>query len=243
MEISEDRRQELARVLEYFELNPMEELWPILNKAMIHRSYRAEASLEEDNERLEFLGDSVIGLVTTEYLLIVHSELDEGRLSKMRASVVSRQVLGKLARQMKLGELILLGTGEERSGGRDRSSILGSALEAVMGALYVVYPWRELSETLVRNVVMPGLQLIESSGIEDFKSQLQEWAQRESQRVPEYRVVAEGGPDHQKHFEVEVSLAGKLLGWGSGKRKKIAENKAACDALQKMGIIPAPDAD
>lgn len=233
-EISPQRRGELVRILEYFGLTPQGNIWTRLNQAMIHRSHRAEAGLNEDNERLEFLGDSVIGLACTEHLIRLYPDSDEGSLSKLRATLVSRQVLGRIAVDMELGELLLLGTGEERSGGRERRSILGSALEAVVGAMYLEYAWRELHQAIVEGIIEPALELNEKNQIVDYKSRLQEWTQRELQEVPEYDVIREEGPDHLKEFEVEVRLEEKLLGRGVGRRKKTAENEAARDALAKI---------
>ncbi len=239
--ISLERRDELGRIVASFGLPAFETLWPRLNRAFVHRSYRAESGLEEDNERLEFLGDSVIGLACTEHLVNLHPDWDEGTLSKLRATLVSRQMLGKIAQEMELGELLLLGAGEERSGGRERKSILGSALEAVAGAFYLEYSWRELRPALVRTIIVPALELNRKNQIVDYKSQLQEWAQSLYQRVPSYQVVYEGGPDHEKTFEVEVYLDEHWLGHGSGRRKKIAENEAARHALKLInGETPPP---
>lgn len=232
--ITADRRKALGRLLATFSLSGNEAIWKRLNRALIHRSHRAEAGLAEDNERLEFLGDSVIGLACTEYLLRLHPDVDEGLLSKLRAATVSRAVLGELAQQLGIGDLLLLGTGEEKSGGRARASILGSALEAVCGALYLCYPWEQIREPIWKQIIVPALGMIRQDHLIDYKSRLQEWSQRGHQQVPSYRVVGEGGPDHSKVFEVEVLVGEKVLGKGAGKRKKQAENSAARIALQKI---------
>lgn len=239
-ELGEDRLRDLAAVLEPFGLEPEAVTFTRLNRAFVHRSYRTEAGLEEDNERLEFLGDSVIGLACTEFLLEADRKSDEGILSKLRAALVSRTVLGRIATEMDLGRCLLLGTGEERSGGRSRSSILGSTLEAVCGALYLDFPWPQLNRAIQRAVILPALEIAERENIVDYKSRLQEWAQKEFQMVPLYRVIAEGGPDHGKLFEVEVTVDGRVLGRGRGRRKKLGENEAARVALEAM-VPPAEE--
>jgi len=233
--ISDERRQRLTRLVNQFGLEPTTTIWPRLNRALIHRSHRAEAGLDEDNERLEFLGDSVIGLACTEYILRLYPASDEGALSKLRASLVSRAILGHIARDLGVGELLLLGAGEEKSGGRERVSILGSTLEAICGVLYLHYSWGDLRGPMRNTVIIPAISLANQNVIVDYKSRLQEHTQRIEQRVPEYRVVLEEGPDHDKHFVVEVWLGERRLGSGAGKRKKVAENEAARAALVAVG--------
>lgn len=203
--------------------------------AFVHRSHRMEAQLAEDNERLELLGDSVIGLATTEHLLSTHPESDEGELSKLRAALVSRNVLGKVARELGVGPLLLLSTGEERGGGRERSSILGSALEAVAGALYLVHPWESLCPALQRTIVVPAFAHLGATGAIDYKSQLQELIQRDGVHRPEYVLIDAEGPDHRRMFHVEVRVDGNTVGSGSGSRKQMAENEAARDAIRRLG--------
>lgn len=232
--LSRERIEQLEPLLGHFDLPPREDLWPRLNRALIHRSYRTEAALDEDNERLEFLGDSVIGLAATEYILREQPLSDEGKLSKLRATIVSRALLGELGQRMAIGPLLLLGAGEARSGGHDRASIIGSALEAVCGAFYLTYPWEQVRAALQNAVIIPAMGLRVESGVVDFKSRLQEWSQKVHQQVPHYRLVADTGPDHEKLFRVEVYLEGKRLGVGEGPRKKSAENSAARDALDGL---------
>lgn len=233
-QMTNERREQLAALVRRFGLEPTESIWPRLNRSMIHRSYRTEAGLDEDNERLEFLGDSVIGLACTEYILRLHPESDEGALSKLRASLVSRASLGVIARDLGVGDLLLLGAGEEKSGGRHRISTLGSTLEAVCGVLYLHYTWSELRGPLRQAVIIPAIALANQNLLVDYKSRLQEWTQREAQTVPDYRVIGERGPEHDKTFIVEVWLGDKLLGSGSGKKKRIGENEAARVALEAL---------
>ncbi len=232
--IDAERRGQLVKLLAVFRLKENESVGKRLHRALIHRSYRTEAGISEDNERLEFLGDSVIGLACTEYLLKLNPDMDEGVLSKIRAAAVSRAVLGDIAKSIGIGPLLLLGTGEERSGGRERASILGSALEAVCGAIYLSYKWEEIREPLCVEIIDPALTMIRQDHVVDFKSRLQEWSQRDHQVVPTYRVIGEGGPDHSKVFEVEVLLGERILAKGAGKRKKQAENDAARQAMEKL---------
>ena len=236
MVIAPERITLLAGVLKQFGLPFNNTIWPRLNRAFIHRSYRTEAGLDEDNERLEFLGDSVIGLATTEYLLRKYPTVDEGWLSKARAAVVSRAILGEVGKRLNLGQYLLLGQGEEKSGGRSRVSILGSTLEAACGVFYLHYKWEEIRDPLRRTVVYPAMELVHGNHLVDHKSRLQEWTQKEYQQVPEYTVISEGGPDHSKTFEVEVRVGNQMLGKGEGRRKKVAENEAARAALLKLGI-------
>ncbi len=232
--VSDDRRAVLRPIVERFGLDPDRVNWERLNRAFLHRSHRTEANLDEDNERLEFLGDSVIGLACTEYLLRENPASDEGGLSKVRAALVSRAILGRVGEDLGLGGLLLLGTGEDRSGGRQRASTLGSTLEAVCGAFHLDFPWEELRQVIWRVVIVPALAHNEGAVLVDHKSALQEHVQAELQRAPEYRVVGETGPDHAKIFHVEVAIDGRVLGRGEGPRKQVAENEAARDALKKL---------
>ncbi|MCC6546975.1 ribonuclease III [Candidatus Sumerlaeota bacterium] len=232
--MTDARRTSLAGLLSALELSPNDAVWPRVNRALMHRSFRTECGTQEDNERLEFLGDSVIGLACTEFLLKRNPDVDEGLLSKLRAAAVSRTVLGEIAVGLGIGPLLLLGTGEERSGGRERVSILGSALEAVCGAIYLSYPWEQIRPPICKFIVEPALGLISQHHVVDYKSRLQEWTQRYRQVVPAYRVTKEGGPDHSKVFEIEVVLDGQRLASGTGRRKKDAENDAARHALEVL---------
>lgn len=231
-----ERVEELGHVLSLMGLTHEDHALEMLDRAFIHRSHRGETGGSHDNERLEFLGDSVIGLICTEYLLDRFPDGDEGTLSKMRASMVSRTVLGEVALRMDIGPLLKLGTGEDRSGGRERRSTLGSVLEAICGALYLHYPWSELRIAIVRHIVIPALRLTEDRVLHDYKSVLQEWSQKLGEGVPDYRVVDERGPEHERIFVVEAWLGDRLLGRGEGRRKKTAENEAAREAVSHLGL-------
>jgi ribonuclease-3 len=208
---------------------PMQNL-ELLDRSLTHSSYAFEHQLPYDNERLEFLGDAVLGLVVSEYLYNEYPRAREGVLSKYKAAIVSRNVLGKRAQEMEIGELTLLGKGEEQHGGRDRPALLGSALEAVVGALYLELGIAPISRFLEKEIFEPGRDLSHTDEYGDYKSMLQELVQRMHQTVPDYEVISESGPDHSKQFVVAVRVNGEVLGRGEGARKKTAENQAAMRA-------------
>lgn len=229
-----DRSAQLDALLARLGLSREDVGEDLLEQALVHRSWAVESGRTEDNERLEFLGDAVIGLVTTEYLYSERPDSDEGTLSKLRAALVSRRVLGQIATELDLGEALHLGAGERATGGAKKSSLLGSALEAVIGALYLSCPLERLKPALIEHVVRPGLLIAEDEMLIDFKSRLQEWAQAHRETLPQYEVIREEGPDHDREFEVEVSIAGEALARGTGRRKKWAENHAARHALARI---------
>jgi ribonuclease III len=198
----------------------------LLERALTHRSYAYENGGLPTNERLEFLGDSVLGLVVTDTLFRGHPDLPEGQLAKLRAAVVQMRALAGVARGLSLGDYIRLGRGEEGTGGRDKPSILADTLEAVIGAVYLDRGL-DAAGDLVHRLFDP---VIESSarlgaGL-DWKTSLQELTAAKFLGVPEYRVE-ESGPDHQKSFRATVRVAGRPYGSGAGKSKKEAEQQAA----------------
>jgi ribonuclease III len=201
--------------------------------ALTHRSYAFEQGLVVTNERLEFLGDSVLGLVVTDMAYLTYPELPEGHLAKIRAAIVNMQALADVARHLGIGELVLLGKGEEQSGGRDKASILADALEAIFGAIYLdqgLVRTRELIERLFR----PRMEAyVRGEGDRDFKTILQELASQRLRALPSYQVD-EQGPDHQKEFTASVSVAGEQLGTGTGRTKKEAEQHAAHEAFDRL---------
>lgn len=223
---------------------------PLLVRALTHRSFAYEHGGLPTNERLEFLGDSVLGLVVTDSLYHRHPDLPEGQLAKLRAAVVNMRALADVSRSLKLGEFLRLGRGEEGTGGRDKSSILADTLEALIGAVYLDRGLGEASE-LVHRLFDP---LIESSshlgaGL-DWKTSLQELTATIGLGVPEY-VVSESGPDHEKTFKANARVAGTDYGSGGGRSKKEAEQQAAeaawthlseTYAAQLAGETPAPSA-
>ena len=215
----------------------------LLVQALTHRSYREEDQVSSDtsNERMEFLGDTILGMVIAEHLYRKFRRWSEGELTKLKAVVVSEASLAKAARGLGLGRFLRMGKGEELSGGRDRGSILADALEAMIGAVYL-----DRGQRGARNLVLKVLaRELESTEGEkpgsDPKTILQEIAQEREKVTPCYRVVEESGPDHDKTFVVEVLVGGKNLGAGSGKSKKEAEQVAAREALKVIDRIPRSD--
>jgi ribonuclease III len=197
--------------------------------ALTHRSYAFEHGTEITNERLEFLGDSVLGLVVTDMAYASYPDLPEGALAKLRAAIVNMVALADVARSLGLGDMVLLGKGEELSGGRDKSSILADALEAVFGAIYLdrgLDVARELIERLFR-------PLMEGSKYRDYKTILQELAAQELRSMPVYELEGRG-PDHAKEFTATVYVAGEALGSGTGRSKKEAEQQAAREAHARI---------
>ena len=201
--------------------------------AMTHRSYlhATPGRGGESNERLEFLGDSVVGLVVNEFLFKKFTKLREGELTKMKSLLVSRVILSRTASHMGLGKHILLSEAEGGSGGRNRASILADTLEGVIGAIYLdggLEPARQLTARLLLKEVHT---ILGDEDLANYKSMLQEYVQGEFKTHPQYRISSENGPDHQKLFTVEVVVSGKSLGRGHGQNKKEAEQEAARDAL------------
>jgi ribonuclease III len=197
-----------------------------LERALTHRSYAYENGGLPTNERLEFLGDSVLGLVVTDALYLGYPNMPEGQLAKLRAAVVQMGALAEVARELSLGSFIRLGRGEETTGGGDKSSILADTLEAVIGAVYIDCGLTEAS-ALVHRLFDPVIERSARLGAGlDWKTSLQELTAVELLGVPEYQVE-ESGPDHQKSFRAVVKVGGRVLGSGEGRSKKAAEQLAA----------------
>lgn len=231
------RKDDLRQFLSSFGISLGDEHLGTVHLSLIHRSWNVEHNSLGDNERLEFLGDAVIGLATTEYLYEHLPKDDEGNMSKLRATMVSRKVLGEIALGMHIGEHLLLGVGEETNGGATRLTTLGSALEALCGGLYLVMDWLELKVFIERVIIQPALALAKRRVMIDYKSKFQEWSQQDNQQLPDYRLVSEEGPDHAKTFTVELWLGKELLSTGKGSRKKVAENDAARLALDHIESV------
>ena len=209
--------------------------------ALTHRSHAFENDLAANNERLEFLGDAVLGVVVTDMAFREFPEMPEGELAKLRAAIVNMGALADVARDLGLGRFILLGRGEEMSGGRDKSSILADALEALLGAIYLDRGLPTVHK-LIERVFRPRMiAYVRGEGERDYKTILQELASAEVHAVPEYRI-RERGPDHQKEFTATVFLAGKEWGAGMGRSKKEAEQQAAHEAYIRLSERAAPAA-
>lgn len=206
---------------------------------MCHRSWCAENAGDQSNERLEFLGDSVLGLVVTDYLYRTYPDLPEGQLAQVRAAVVNAGVLAEAAAELRLGEAVRLGKGEDSSGGREKPSILSDAMEAVIGAVYLDGGWDDAS-SLVMDLL--GDRMTEAAagpGGHDYKTRLQELAARRFDELPSYDVASEG-PDHAKRFKARVSVGGHGYGVGEGRSKKQAEQAAARMAWRSLSTQDDP---
>jgi ribonuclease III len=205
----------------------------LLDRALTHRSYAYEQGGLPTNERLEFLGDSVLGLVVTEHLFVTYPDLSEGQLAKLRAAVVNSRALADIARQLDLGAVIHLGRGEESTGGRDKSSILADTMEAVIGAVFLQHGV-EAARGLVHHLFDPLMAEVATRGAGlDWKTSLQEIASMTGLGVPVYDVV-ESGPDHAKTFQAMVNIDDQTYGPGAGRNKKEAEQNAAAIAFAAL---------
>jgi ribonuclease-3 len=203
----------------------------LLQLALTHPSIAHEQGIPvQTNQRLEFLGDAVLGLVTAEWLYERHPELPEGELSKLKAQLVSRPALAAHAERLELGPALRIGVGEERSGGRTKASLLADSMEAVFGAVYL-----DGGLEAARRAILPMLENAfderARQAVTDAKTQLQEVTQALGLDLPEYRLAGASGPDHSKVFTVECWVGGELTGRGEGPSKKMAEQKAAAEAL------------
>ena len=207
----------------------------LLTTALTHSSFANEAKGGiKYNERLEFLGDSVLGIVVSNYIYLHCPDLPEGKLTKLRASLVCEKSLYVYAKQIELGKHIRLSKGEKRSGGDDRPSILSDAFEALIAAIYLdggIEPARNF----IFRFVIPDIKSSKPKKFKDYKTALQEIIQKNPEEKLTYVLVKETGPDHDKHFVVEVHLNSNVIGKGGGRRKKEAEQKAAREALELMG--------
>lgn len=234
----EYREKQLA-FLKRFEIPLDAQSLDLIDEALTHSSYAFENRLPFNSERLEFLGDAVIGLLAAEHFFREHPKASEGELSKRKGRLVSRTILGRRARELGLADIVRLGRGEEQSGGRQRPVLLGSTLEALVGAIFLSLDWEATRKFVNAHILGPLENASTSDVLADFKSQLQEIVQKRHQSVPEYRIVREVGPDHDKRFLVEVLVQNRKLGEGWGTRKKVAENDAAKSALERMANLVA----
>ena len=204
----------------------------LLNTALTHSSFANEKHGETQSyERLEFLGDSILGVVTAEFLYQHEPRLPEGRMTRLRAELVCETSLHKTALALGLGDYMRLGRGEEHTGGRERPSILADMVEAIIAALYLDSGMAEARRFIMAQVLQ-DVEFGDSHRGGDYKTQLQELVQRKSNQAIAYRLVEESGPDHDKTFTFEVLINGAVTGRGQGKTKKEAEQMAACKALE-----------
>jgi ribonuclease-3 len=206
----------------------------LLNQALTHKSYvHEQREPVQHNERLEFLGDAVLGLVIGDYCYRQFADLAEGELSKLRASLVNDGNLARIARRLELGSYLLVGRGEELTGGRAKASLLADTLEAVLAAIYLDSSLGDVSRVILQ-CFQEDLTTVLHEGYRDYKSELQEYTQDKFGCVPTYTVVRERGPDHEKVFEVELAIRRQIHGLGVGRSKKEAEQDAAHKVLAAL---------
>lgn len=211
----------------------------LLQRALTHKSFPNENKTLalKDNERLEFLGDSVLSLSVSTYIFKKFADFPEGELAKMRAVVVSAPILAEAAKKINLGDYLFLGKGEEMTGGRERDSILADAMEAIFGALYLDQGFIAAGEFVLSLLKEDIINVAEGNHIQDYKTMLQEVIQQDGNLRPEYEVIDEEGPDHNKTFIVAVKIEDNSLGSGQGSSKKEAEQEAAKFALHKLNKL------
>ncbi|OPZ14527.1 MAG: Ribonuclease 3 [candidate division BRC1 bacterium ADurb.BinA364] len=227
---SAERAALLVRFLRQWNLSA--EKIELFDQALTHASFAFENNLPGDNERLEFLGDSVLGFVVARWLFESSPLAAEGNLSRKKASLVSRSILGRRAREMGLEEALRLGKGESRNASRHRTSLLGSSLEALVGAVYLTFGMDAAQRFVIDHIAAPSQELLERPEARDYKSAFQELVQKRFRCPPQYITVGEFGPDHEKNFRVQAVVGGRVFGEGEGRRKKDAENLAAQIAVE-----------
>ncbi len=208
----------------------------LLTEALTHSSYANEHKAKhiKYNERLEFLGDAVLSIVVSDYIFKNCPELPEGELTKLRASLVCEKSLFEFAKKINLGQYLILSKGEKNNGGANRPSIVSDAFEALIAAIYIDGGIEPASKHIL-NFVIPAIKNATNKKIRDYKTTLQEIIQKNPGEQLEYVLIKESGPDHNKHFVVEVHLNSNVIGKGGGKSKKEAEQQAAREALELMG--------
>lgn len=210
----------------------------LLDRAMTHSSYANQCNLPyiEHNERMEFLGDSVLGLVVSEYIFKKYRSKPEGKLTKIRANIVCEASLYERAKKINLGDYLQMGRGEEITGGRERASILADGYEALIAAIYIDGGLEFTREFIIPQFVDAIESVVKKENFKDYKSRLQEHVQKDPSASIKYETVGEEGPDHNKVFFVNVSVNNSLAGEGRGKSKKEAEQEAARSALISFGV-------
>ncbi len=208
----------------------------LLEQALAHSSYVNENPdfTPAPNERLEFLGDAVLGLVVAERLYQLFPQFTEGQMTRLRAALVRRETLARMAQAIGVGDHLYLGKGEEASGGRQKPLNLAGAIEAVIGAIFLDQGIARARDFTLRLLETDLSEAVARGDSVDYKSELQELTQAREQQTPTYHVIESTGPEHDKRFTVEVRIGDTLLGWGSGKSKKAAESEAARAALGKL---------
>ncbi|GHV93232.1 ribonuclease 3 [Spirochaetia bacterium] len=207
----------------------------LLNLSFVHRSVSNESGRKNNNERLEFLGDAILGAVTATLLYGDFADKNEGELAKIKAVVVSEDILSGVARELQIDNLLLLGKGEELSGGRTKKALLADALEALIGALYLDSGYKAAFAFVSRCIGPEISRVLDKNYHQDYKSLLQELSQRLFHSYPLYHMIKRSGPEHERFFWMEVTVNGKAYGPGMGRNKKTAEQEAARMAYGQLG--------
>ncbi len=207
----------------------------LLERALTHKSFANEQRIAGHNERMELLGDAVLNLVVTERLMDAWPRSPEGDLSRRRAAIVSEPSLAAVARELGLGAFLRLGRGEELTGGRDKDSLLADSLEALVASIYLDGGIAAAAAFIDRSFREAVAAAGSAGAVTDFKTAFQELCQERLKVLPEYRVVSQSGPDHCKEFTVELLVRGEMLGRGAGRSKKEAEQRAAREAMERLG--------
>ena len=214
----------------------------LLQQALTHRSYVNEHPEEEDNERLEFLGDAVLGFLVRELLYKSYPEMSEAQLTRLRSKLVDETQLANLAKELTLGQLMRLGKGAEKDRGRESSSLLSDTFEAIIGAYFLesgIEAVRDYIKPLFMSVagkILASPPNTNSKNLVDSKNRFQQWALANIAENPQYQIIEESGPDHAKEFTAQVSVRGIVYGIGKGRRKQEAQKRAAESALRKLGL-------
>jgi ribonuclease-3 len=206
----------------------------LLDQALTHKSYANETRAVAHNERMEFLGDAVLNLIISEYLMKACPDSTEGDLSRLRASIVNEPSLAEVARTIGIGTFLLLGKGEDQTGGREKNSLLANSIEALIAAIYLDAGIGKTESFIIHFFSDRLNSACSHRTTHDYKTELQELCQDRMRQLPEYRIISETGPDHQKLFEVEIFVKDVVYGRGVGKSKKEAEQRAAKEALKKF---------
>lgn len=229
----DDNIRELEKKINYTFLNS-----EIAVKALRHRSSLQQHNLMPGDayERLEFLGDAVLGLITARYLVKTYPNAEEGELTKRKSLIVSGEILSERAREMGLGEHLILGNSERRSGGENNSSILEDTFESIVGAIYIDGGMKYASKFVSEHLLKFSTEILNNDEYHNYKSILLEHTQAVFSVQPTYRVLSEVGPDHDKIYHIEVAVSDESLGSGEGSNKKRAEQRAAKAALEKLGV-------
>lgn len=226
-------KQDFAKLLKLLNLNFQNPT--LLNQAFIHRSYLNEVKIAHaSNERLEFLGDAVLSLISSNYLYNLHPKNSEGDLTNMRAFIVKTKSLARAAKKLDLGSYLKLSKGEEVSGGRENPQLLANTYEALLGAIYLDQGPEVVKKVIEKTLFTLFEQELKSGPPKDAKSNLQEIVQEKLKQSPYYKILSTHGPDHAKQFRVAVYIRGKEMGRGAGSSKQVAEEMAAKEALKEL---------